>query len=64
MVFSIIAMAEITPNYVWFVGVTIMLFYANVIAHIAQTKSRFYIPLYHATIATMILIPLITFLIK
>lgn len=61
MVFSIFAMAMITPNYVWFVGVCIMLFYANVIAHIGEAKSRFFIPLYHATILVMILIPTITY---
>lgn len=62
MVFSIFAMAMLTPNYVWFVGLTIMLFYANVMAHIANTKSRFFIPLYHATILILILTPAITYL--
>jgi len=64
MVFSIFAMAMLTPNYVWFVGLCIMLFYGNIMAHIANTKSRFFIPLYHATILIMILIPTITYFIK
>jgi len=64
MVFSIMAMAAITPNYVWFVGLSILLFYANIMAHIAGAKARIFIPIYHATIAIMILIPSITFLIS
>jgi len=64
MVLSIFAMAMLTPNYVWFIGLSILLFYANVMAHIGGTKSRFYIPLYHATILTFILIPIITYLFK
>lgn len=64
MVFSIIAMAAITPNYVWFVGLTILLFYANIGAHIAGAKARVFIPIYHATITIMILVPLIAFLIS
>ena len=62
MVFSIMAMATITPNYIWFVGLSILLFYANIMAHIAGAKARVFIPIYHATIAIMILIPFITFL--
>ena len=63
MVLSIFAMASITPNYVWFVGVSVMLFFGNVMAHIGETKSRFFIPLYHATILLLILIPTITYFI-
>ena len=64
MVLSIIAMSMVTPNYVWFVGLNILLFFANVIAHVGQAKSTFYIPLYHATISLMILIPLIAYLLS
>jgi len=62
MVPSIYIMAMLTTNYVWFIGLTMVLFFANVIAHIGETKSTFYVPLYHASIAIMILIPLIKFL--
>lgn len=64
MVLSIFAMAMLTPNFVWFAGLSILLFYANVMAHIANAKSRFFIPLYHATILILILIPTITYFIK
>lgn len=61
MVLSTIAMAEITSNFEWFIGVTMVLFFANVIAHIGNTKSRFHIPLYHATLLLFILIPTIAY---
>jgi len=61
MVVSTFAMAMITPNYIWFIGLTMMMFFANVVAHIAETKNTFYIPLYHATIFAMMIIPIITF---
>jgi len=64
MVLSIMAMAEITPNYIWFVGVSMVLFFINVIAHIGETKSRFYIPLYHATLLLFILIPTIAYFVS
>ncbi len=64
MVLSIFAMAVMTPNYVWFVGLSIILFYINVIAHIAGTKSSFYVPLYHITVSLFFLIPLITYIIS
>lgn len=64
MVLSIMAMAEITPNYIWFIGVSMVLFFVNVMAHIGNTKSRFYIPLYHATLLLFILIPTIAYFIN
>lgn len=60
MVPTIILMSMATANYIWFVGLTILLFFANVIAFIAGTKSTTYVPLYHASILIMILIPIIT----
>ncbi len=59
MVPSIFLMAMATDLYIWFVGLSILLFFTNVIAYIAETKSTFYVPLYHLTILIMILIPLI-----
>ena len=64
MIPAILALGMLTSNYIWFAAVTVLLFFANVIAHIGNAKGRFFVPLYHATIAFMILIPLITYLIK
>ena len=64
MVISIFAMAMLTANYLWFVAVAILLFYANVIVHIAGVKSTAFVPLYHATIAFMTIVPLITYFIN
>ncbi len=63
MVPSIIFMSMITTSYIWFVGVTMALFFLNVIAHIGEIESKIYIPLYHATILLIILLPLITYII-
>ncbi len=62
MVIPIIAMSMLTPNYIWFVALAMLLFFANVIAHIAQTKSIVHIPLYHATNLVLFLIPVLTYL--
>ncbi|MGK0364825.1 MAG: hypothetical protein ACI85O_001885 [Saprospiraceae bacterium] len=64
MVLSIFAMAMVTPNYIWFVAITILLFYANVIVHMVGVKSTTFVPLYHATIAFMIVVPAITYLLS
>lgn len=64
MVLSIFVMAMLTPNYIWFVALSMLLFFLNVIVHIAETKSTFYVPLYHITVAVFLLIPFITYLIK
>lgn len=63
MVLSIMAMAEITPNYIWFIAVSMVLFFVNVMAHIGNTKSTFHIPLYHASLLLFILIPIIAYFI-
>lgn len=63
MIPAIFAMAMITPHYVWFVGLTVLLFFANVIAHIGGAKGNLFVPLYHATIGILFLIPLVTYLI-
>jgi len=64
MVPAIILMAMATSSYIWFVAVCMLLFFANVVVHIAEAKSRYFVPLYHGTIALMILIPLVTYLIN
>jgi len=53
-----------TPNFVWFICVSMILFFANVIVHTAELKSTIYIPLYHFSIAIMTLIPSITYLLN
>lgn len=64
MVLSIMAMSMITPNFIWFIGVSMALFFANVIAHIGGATSRVFIPLYHATVLLFVAIPFITYLIN
>jgi len=63
MIPTVIAMAAVTTNYLWFVGLSILLFYANMLLHVSGAKSRFFVPFYHTTIALMVLIPLVTYLI-
>lgn len=64
MIPAVMLMAAATPNYLWFVGMSILLFYANVLLHVSGAKSKFFVPFYHATIAFMVLIPLITYFIS
>lgn len=62
MVPSIFLMAMITQNFIWFVAVSMILFFANVVVHIADANSKIYIPLYHISIAISFLIPLMAYL--
>jgi len=62
MVPTIIAMSMVTENYLWFIGLTIILFYSNITAHIGGAKNTLYIPMYHASIAIMVLLPIIVYL--
>lgn len=64
MVPTIFLMAMITPNYLWFVGVTMVIFFANVITHIGEAKSTVYVPLYHLSILIMLILPLIIYLLN
>ncbi|MFK7980496.1 MAG: hypothetical protein AB8G86_10970 [Saprospiraceae bacterium] len=61
MIPSIFVMGKITDNYVWFMSLSVLLFYANVMAHIGETKSTFFVPLYHLTTLFMIAVPVITY---
>ena len=61
MIPSIFIMGKITANYEWFMSFSVLLFYANVMAHIGETKSTFFVPLYHLTTLFMILVPLVTY---
>ena len=63
MVVSIIAMALLTPNYIWFVGLSMLLFFANVIVHIAEAESKIFVPLFHATLFVLTIVPIVTYFI-
>ncbi len=64
MVLSIMAMAQLTDNFEYYVGFTMLLFYANVCVHIVELKSRIFIPLYYFSLMLLIAIPLITYLLS
>lgn len=64
MVPAIMAMHAAIENHVPFVGVCMVLFFLNVIVHIAEVKSKYYISIYHVSILIMILAPLFAFLIN
>jgi len=62
MVPSIIVMALATDYYVYYIGLTIILFYSNMLAHISGLKSKHFVPIYHLTCLIMVLTPMITLL--
>ena len=64
MIPSIFVLGLLTESYVWFMSLSVLLFYANVMAHVGETKSTFYVPLFHLTTLFMIAVPLITYFIK
>jgi len=64
MVPSIIAFHATGVPHEFYVGFCMLLFFSNIIAHIAELSSRYYIPLYHITLVIMISIPAITYIIS
>lgn len=62
MVPTIFVMEMVTASYVWFISLSVILFYSNMIAHIGGVKSTLFVPLYHLTVAIMVLIPFVTYL--
>jgi len=62
MIPTIFVYGMLTDHYVWFIALSVLLFYANVIAHIVGAKSTFYVPLFHLTTFIMVIVPLITLL--
>jgi len=64
MVPMIILMQISTPDYIWFVGLSMILFFTNVIVHIAQLSSSIYVPVYHLSVLIMILIPVLNFFLQ
>jgi len=63
MVPSITVMAIATDYYVYYVGLAMILFYTNLLAHITGLGSKYFIPIYHGTILLMIFIPIVTLMI-
>ncbi len=64
MTTSIAAMAYQSDDFIWFIAFCMILFFANIITHIAGAKSSIFIPLYHLSIISMLLIPIITHLVQ
>ena len=64
MVPTIFVMEMITASYVWFISLSVLLFYSNMMAHIGGAKSTFFVPLYHINVAIMVIIPFVTYLIS
>ena len=63
MTISIIAMAQMVDWFVYFIAFSMILFFANVIAHIGEASSKVFIPLFHITTILFIVIPAITYFI-
>lgn len=61
MVISIYLMAMLTPNYIWFVVLNMALFFLNIILHIAETKSKVFIPVFHLSISIICFILVSTY---
>ena len=64
MVPTISLMYFSTPHFVWYIGVTMLLFFGNILVHLAEAPSRIYIPTYHLSIAFMVITSLIFYLVK
>jgi len=64
MVPSISAIYATGVPHEYYAGLCMFLFFANILAHVAQASSRLYIPLYHLTVVLMIAIPAVTYLIS
>ncbi len=62
MVGSIVAMSYLTPDFIWFVALGMLMFFTNVILHISEAKAKLFVPVYQATIAIMTIIPFLTYL--
>lgn len=58
-----ILMMHLTTGHIFYVGLLILMLFANVVAHVAQVSGRIFVPLYHATVAIMLVIPLVTYLV-
>lgn len=64
MIPTIFLMGIVSDNPVWFISLSVLLFYANIIVHIAEYKSTVFVPVFHLTTAFMVLTPMITLIYK
>lgn len=64
MVPSIIIMYWFSSFHEIYAGLCMILFFSNIILHLANAESKIYIPFYHITIAIMFIFPSITYLIS
>ncbi|GAA5225074.1 hypothetical protein GCM10025777_57050 [Membranihabitans marinus] len=62
MTLSLLLMHIMAVPILWFVALSMILFFTNITLHVAGLKSRYYIIAFHATTLLFILIPLLTFL--
>lgn len=63
MVPLVILMLHLTTSaHTLYIGLLILLLFMNVVAHVAQVSGRIFVPMYHVTIAIMLLIPFVTYL--
>ena len=64
MTLSIIVMYMYSTVLEYYIGFAMMLFFANVIVHLAGMKARVFLPVFHITGFLMILIPTMTYFIN
>ncbi len=64
MTLSIIVMYLYSGVLEYYIGFAMILFFANVLVHLAGMKARVYLPTFHITSLLMVLIPAITYLIS
>jgi len=64
MVPSIIGMTMVRGNSEYYIALCMLLFFSNMLIHIAQFSSKYYVPMYHLTISLMIAIPFISYLVS
>jgi len=63
MIPSISAVYSMTGSHELYVGFCTSIFFLNIMVHIAQAKAKIFVPLYQASIALMIIFPIVTYFI-
>ena len=64
MVPSIMVMYFYSNIYVVYVGLCMMLFFTNLVLHLAEAGGRTFVPFYHITLSLMVLFPSIAYLLS
>jgi len=59
MVVSIISVSLVFDRIEYYIALAMLLFFSNIIVHIAECRSRIYIPVYHFSIIIMVLVSVI-----